>query len=56
MEQNRTLDNWIGEGVRVHLVTGEGDREPQPINCTLQTADERGVLVERCQDGADRSL
>jgi hypothetical protein len=46
VEQNRTLDQWIGEGVRVHLVTGEGNREPQPINCMLWSADERGVLVD----------
>jgi hypothetical protein len=46
VEQNTiTLDYWIGERVSVHFVMEEDMTRFGSYSCTLQSADERGVLL-----------
>ena len=42
---NATLDDWIGQTVEVQFATREKDDKPQKTSGTLQSADERGIVL-----------
>jgi hypothetical protein len=45
-----TLDDWIGEAVRVKFATEEENEEFEGYSCKLQSAGERGVRLRLSPD------
>jgi hypothetical protein len=42
---NVGLDDWIGKDVGVLFVPRNPDEKQEPVGCTLESADERGVML-----------
>ena len=52
--ENVYLEDWIGEDVAVQFMMRDQDDEPQQAGCTMQSADESGVMLSY-QDASDPS-